>query len=76
MRKVLENLLERAASWPDEAQAELVEAMLAIEARHGGVYRLNDEERTAVGRGLQEFHDGKLASDAEVAAVLDRYRPA
>ena len=70
------NLLERAASWPDEAQAELVEAMLAIEARHGGIYRLNDEERTAVRRGLQEFHEGKLASDAEVAAVLDRYRPA
>jgi hypothetical protein len=76
MRKVLENLMERAASWPDEAQAELVEAMLAIETRHGGVYRLNDEERSAVRRGLREFQDGNLASDAEVAAVLDRYRPA
>lgn len=74
MRKVLENLLERAASWPDEAQAELVEAMLSIEAKHGGVYRLNDDERSAVRRGLREFQEGNLASDAEVAAVLDRYR--
>ena len=76
MRKTLENLLERAASWPEEAQAELVEAMLEIETRHGGVYRLSDDERAAVRRGLQEAQAGNFASDDTVAALLDRYRKA
>ncbi len=75
MRKVLENLMERAVGWPEEAQAELVEAMLEIETRHGGVYRLSDEERDAVRRGLREFRDGKLASDEAVAAAFDRGTP-
>lgn len=74
MRKVLENLMERAAGWPEEAQAELVEAMLAIETRHGGVYRLTDDDRDAVRRGLREVHDGRLASDAATASVFDRHR--
>lgn len=68
--------MERAAGWPEEAQAELVEAMLAIETRHGGVYRLSDDERDAVRRGLREFHEGKLASDDAAAAVFDRHRGA
>ncbi len=72
MRKVLENLMERAAGWPEEAQAELVESMLEIEARLGGVYRLSDDERDAVRRGLREFRDCKLASGEAVAAVLKR----
>ncbi len=66
MRKVLENLMERAAGCPEEAQAELVEAMLEIETRHGDVYRLSDDERAAVRRGLQEYSDGKLVSNEAV----------
>lgn len=72
--KPLESLMECAAEWPEEAQAELVEAMLAIETRHGGMSRLSDDERDAVRRGLQEARDGKLAGDAGAAAVFDRYR--
>jgi predicted transcriptional regulator len=45
-----------------------------IEKRYFGVYRLNDEERAAVPRGLREMREGKLASDEEVAAVFARYR--
>lgn len=76
MKNLLENLLERASGWSDEAQAELVEAMLEIEAKHAGVYHLDDEERAAVRRGLQEVRDGKFASEEAVAAVFDRYRRA
>ena len=74
MKNLLEDLLERAAAWSDEAQAELVEAMLEIEAKHSGVYRLNDDERAAVRRGLEEVRQGKFASEADVRAVFDRYR--
>jgi predicted transcriptional regulator len=74
MTQGLEILLEQVAGWPPEAQEELVQSMAAIEKKHLGVYRLNDEERAAVRRGLQEMREGKIATDEEVAAVLNRYR--
>jgi hypothetical protein len=70
----LEILLERVATWPEEAQEEFVRSVADIETRHFGSYRLNDEERLAVRRGLTELREGKLASDAAVAAVFNRYR--
>jgi predicted transcriptional regulator len=74
MSKTLEILLERAAAWPEAAQAELVQSIIDIEERHVGVYRLSDTERAAVRRGLEEMRQGKVASDEEVAAVFNRYR--
>jgi len=76
MKKVLENLMERAAGWPEEAQAELVESMIEIETKYGGVYHLNEDERAAVRRGLRQFREGNLASEDEVLAVFNRYRHA
>ena len=70
----LEILLERVSTWPEEAQEEFVRSMANIENKHLGVYRLNDEERIAVRRGLQEMREGRLASDDKVAAVFARYR--
>jgi hypothetical protein len=70
----LEILLEHVATWPEEAQEELVQSVADIEKRHFGVYRLNAEERAAVQRGFREMREGKLASDTEVAAVFARYR--
>ena len=70
----LEILLERIATWPTEAQEELMQSIASIEEKHLGVYRLNDEERAAVRRGLQEVREGKIATDEEVAAVFNRYR--
>jgi hypothetical protein len=37
-------------------------------------YRLSDDERKAVCRGLAEMRARRLASDQAVAAVFDRYR--
>jgi hypothetical protein len=73
-RQGLEILLERVLSWPEEAQDELVRSIADIETRHIGPYRLNDEERSAVRRGLAEMREGRLASDDAVAAAFDRYR--
>jgi hypothetical protein len=70
----LEILLERVSTWPEEAQEEFVRSMANIENKHLGVYRLTDEERIAVRRGLQEMREGSLASDDKVAAVFARYR--
>jgi hypothetical protein len=73
-RQGLEILLERVLSWPEEAQDELVRSIADIETRHIGPDRLNDEERSAVRRGLAEMREGRLASDDAVAAAFDRYR--
>jgi hypothetical protein len=73
-RQGLEILLERVLTWPKEAQDELVRSVADIEPRHFGAYRLNDEERSAVGRGLADMREGRFASDDAVAAAFDRYR--
>ena len=70
----LEILLEHVATWPEEAQEELVQSMVDIEKKHIGIYHLNDEERAAVRRGLREMREGKLASEDEVARAFARYR--
>ena len=72
--RTLETLLDRAESWPEEAQAELVRFMIDIEAKHFGVYRLSDQERTAIERGLEDVRKGHFASDDEIAAIYSRYR--
>lgn len=72
--KTLEALMERAASWPDEAQAELVRFMIDTEARHFGAFRLDDEDRVRIERSLAAARRGEFASDDEVAALFGRYR--
>lgn len=72
--KTLEALMERAASWPDEAQAELVRFMIDTEAKHFGVYRLTDEERAAIRKGLDDARHGRFATDEAVAELFSRYR--
>ena len=67
-------LLERAADWPEEAQAELVQAMLEIEAKYGGVYQLDEEERAALEHSAEDVKLGRFASDEEVAEVFARIR--
>lgn len=72
--KTLDALMERAASWPKEAQAELVRFMIDTEAKHFGVYRLSEEERAAIQKGLEDIQAGQFASDEEVAKLFARYR--
>ncbi len=72
-RQALEILLERVSAWPAEAQEELMRSVTDIENKHLGIYRLSDDERNAVRRGLEDMREGKLASDDAVAAVFNRY---
>jgi hypothetical protein len=74
--KALESLIERVAALPEEAQAEFVDAMAdameQIETKHGRVYRLSDEERSGIERGLREMRERRFANDDAVAAVFRR----
>jgi hypothetical protein len=72
--KTLEALMERAASWPEEAQAELVRFMIDTEARHFGAFNLDDEDRKRIEQSLASAKRGEFATDEEVAALFRRYR--
>ncbi|MGM4894114.1 hypothetical protein [Tardiphaga sp. 709] len=73
-RQDIELILEQVATWPEEAQEEFLTSFNEIEAKHVGVYQLDDEERAAVLRGLAEMRAGQLASEEEVAALFNRFR--
>ena len=62
-------MLERVSTWPEEAQDELARLIADIEAKHLGAYG-----RSAVRRGLADMREGRIASDAQVVAVFNRYR--
>jgi predicted transcriptional regulator len=72
-REALEFLLERVSTWPEAAQDELLRSVAEIESRHAVIYRLSDEEREAIGRGLADMRAGRFASDEEVTALFQRY---
>jgi hypothetical protein len=71
---MLESLMERAANWPVEAQAELVRSALDIELRHLGGYPLSDEDRAALMRSHEDVRQGRFATEQDVAAMFARYR--
>jgi predicted transcriptional regulator len=70
----LKEVLEKAESWPDEDQEELVELAREIESRRSGIYRLNDDERKAVEQGMADARSGRFASDAEIDAIFKKAR--
>jgi predicted transcriptional regulator len=74
MSEFAKMILNRIAVWPKEAQEELVDAIVEIEAKHFGVYRLSDEERAAVREGLAQSARGEFTADEDVAAFFNRFR--
>jgi predicted transcriptional regulator len=74
MNKMTESILDRVADWPKEAQEELMQAVVEIEARHFGVYRLSDEERAAVREGLAQAARGDFVPDDVVADYFNKHR--
>lgn len=74
MTKVLEDLIERVAALPKEAQEEVVRSVIEIEQRHTGVYELDDEERADILAALEEVKLGIVAADSDAAALFSRLR--
>ena len=74
MTDLIGTLLERVADWPKEAQAKVVKAIVDIETKYFGVYKLSAEERVAIVAAKAQAERGEFASDEEVAALFNRYR--
>lgn len=69
-------LLERVQSWPEEDQEELAEVAREIEARRSGLYRLSDEERTAVRAGRDAARRDDFIPEDEMEAFYQLHRRA
>jgi len=73
--KALKEAMQRVESWPEEAQEELAQIALEIDAGlKGGTYKATAEELAGIDRGLKAAREGRFATDEEVAAVLAKHR--
>ena len=73
-KEQLAALIERVATWPQEARDELGDVLRDVEERHVGVYKLSADERRGIERGLAEMRQRSFATDEEVAAIFRRAR--
>jgi hypothetical protein len=70
----LRNLLERAQTWPEEAQNELVAIAGEIENELlGGEYLATQEELRSIDAALASIDRGEIATDAEVAEAFAKF---
>lgn len=74
MNKLTETIFDRIVDWPKEAQDELMQSIVDIEAKHLGLYRLSDDERLAVQEGLAQAERGELVADDVVEAYFKKHR--
>lgn len=74
MNAKLKDIIERADTWPKEAQEEAVQFLLALEQEYAEPYELSDEDRRAIDRGLEDMRQGRFATDEQVKAVFNRHR--
>lgn len=67
------NLLERIAALPEELLGEVEESVDEIERCRDGIFRLAEQERTAVRLGMDAARRGEFVSDEELAAFYRRH---
>jgi predicted transcriptional regulator len=73
MNAKLQNLFERIAALPDELLGEIEQSIDEIERWRGDVFRLTDEERAAVRKGMEAARRGDFVTDEELAAFYRRH---
>ena len=75
MDTTLADILERAGTWPDDAQQQLIAFAEAIDSQYkNGIYSLSQEEREAVEESLAQFEAGQFVTEEAMAEVFARYR--
>jgi hypothetical protein len=74
MKEEIASILDRLTELPQEAHDELMESVAQIEAKYGGVYRLNEDERAALDRSLEDIRHRRFASPEKIEEILARHR--
>lgn len=67
-------VLERAGTWPEEAQMKLIRAALAIEREHSGAYRLDEAELADLDEAEAELERGETLSEQDTRAAIEKLR--
>ena len=74
MNANLKDIIRRLDTWPEEAQEQAAEFLLALEQEYAEPYELSEEDRLAIDRSLEDMRQGRFASDEQVAALFARSR--
>jgi predicted transcriptional regulator len=74
MNAKLKDIIARVETWPEWAQEQAVDLLLAIETEQAEPYRATDEELAAIDRGLRDAAEGRFATDEEVEATFAKHR--
>jgi hypothetical protein len=75
--KILKEVLERVETWPEEAQAELAQIALEIDAGLGlGKYHATPKELAGMDRGLKAAGQGRFATGDQISRAFEKHRPA
>lgn len=73
--KSLAAVLDRVETWPAAAQDQLAEIAVELEASlTDEPYEPTAAEIAGIERGLRDVEQGRIASDADVEAVLRKLR--
>ena len=73
--KLLNQALERIENWPPDAQDQLADMALDIDAAlKDAVYEPTDAELQGIDRGLRDAAEGRFATGAEVEAAFAKFR--
>jgi len=71
--KLLKDVLERAEKWPEEAQTELAQIALEIDAGlMTGKYRATPAELAGIDHGLKAAREGRFATDDQVDRIFQK----
>ncbi len=69
----LKELFERAQTWPEKVQADLVEILEQIDGDLNAP-PLSEDDIAAIEAGLEDVRQGRTVPEEEVSALFDRYR--
>ena len=71
----LKNLLERAQTWPEAAQDELVAIANQIEHElQGNDYQATQEELDIIDAAIASIDAGEIATDSEIKSAFAKFR--
>jgi hypothetical protein len=71
MTKLLQDVIDRVRTWPEDRQDDAARLLLDLEAQQNNSYRLTPEQVKEVEEIRKQLRDGTIqfASDEEMAAL-------
>ena len=74
---ILNRVIELAETWPADLQDELAAIAADLDAAfRGGTYEASAEELAAIEFGIRAADAGDFATQDEIGALIEKYRPA